>query len=151
MEKELVIIVAEDDEGHGVLIKKNLKKSGILNEIIHFRDGEAVLNFFFKRGDALQRKSGQAYILLLDIRMPKVDCMEVLRRMKEDTELKKIPVIIITTTDDPKEIETCHTLGCNNYITKPIDYNQFVDVINRLGLFIRIIGIPKINGESYDE
>ena len=85
---------------------------------------------------------------MLDIRMPKVDGVEVLRQLKQDPELTKIPVTMITTTDDPREVEECHLLGCSNYITKPVDYNKFVEVIRQLGLFLLVVEVPKINGES---
>ena len=150
MEKEVTVLIAEDDEGHHLLIRKNLEKAGISNRILHFKDGEEILNFLFRKGKGIHRKTGEAYILLLDIRMPKIDGIEVLKRVKKDKELKKLPVIIITTTDSPEEIELSHSLGCNNYITKPIDYNQFVKVIKQVGLFIKLIQIPPIGEKDYE-
>ena len=76
--------------------------------------------------------------------MPVVDGIEVLRRMKQDTELAKIPVTMITTTDERKEVEECHRLGCSNYIAKPVDYNKFVEVIRQLGLFLMVVEVPAI-------
>ena len=93
------------------------------------------------------RKSETAYLLLLDIRMPKVDGVEVLQQVKQDEELRKIPVIMITTTDDPREVENCHRLGCSNYITKPIDYDKFVESIKQLGLFLMVVEVPKLNAQ----
>jgi len=147
LKKEVVILIAEDDEGHATLIKKNLKRAGLSNQMRHFRDGEGTLNFLLRRGKGLQRDSNVAYLLLLDIRMPKIDGIEVLRKIKEHEELRKIPVIIITTTDDPREVEECHRLGCSNYITKPVDYDLFIKVIKKLGLFLMVVEIPKINGK----
>jgi len=146
MKKEVTILLAEDDEGHSTLITKNLKRAGIENEMIIFKDGEETLDFLFQRGDGKVRKSNHPYLLLLDIRMPKIDGIEVLKQIKEDDELKKMPVIMITTTDDPREIEKCHLLGCSNYVTKPIDYEKFVDSIKQLGLFLLVVEIPEING-----
>lgn len=143
MDKELAILITEDDPGHALLIKKNLQRAGIGNEIIHFNDGKEVLDFLFSERD--DKHKDQHYLLLLDIRMPKVDGIEVLRQIKQDTELRKIPIIMITTTDDPLEVEKCYQLGCNIYITKPVDYDKFVDAIKRLGLFIMVVEIPKIN------
>ena len=80
--------------------------------------------------------------------MPKIDGVEVLRRVKADEELKKIPVIMITTTDDPREVERCHELGCSNYLTKPIDYEKFVDAMRKLGLFLLVVQVPTINGRQ---
>jgi CheY-like chemotaxis protein len=147
MKKEVAILIAEDDEGHASLIKKNLKRAGISNEIIHFKDGEEILEFLMKSNNGRHREAGTAYLLLLDIRMPKVDGVEVLRQVKQDEELRKIPVIMITTTDDPREVENCHRLGCSNYITKPIDYDKFVESIKQLGLFLMVVEVPKLNAQ----
>jgi len=146
MEKEVIILIADDDQGHATLIEKNLKRAGIMNAIVHFENGEDVLNFLFKTGEGEYRKLGVSYLLLLDIRMPRIDGMDVLRIIKQDQELVKMPVIIITTTDEPREIEMCHKLGCNSYITKPIDYDKFVEVIKQLGLYLKIIQCPNLNG-----
>lgn len=145
---EVIILIAEDDEGHASLILKNLKRSGISNEIIHFKDGEELLNFLFKKGEPPHRKDSTPYLLLLDILMPNVDGFEVLRQMKQDEDLKKIPVTILTTTDDPKEIDRCHILGCGNYVAKPIDYEKFVEIIRQLGLFFSVVQVPIIGGSD---
>jgi len=147
MNKEVVILMAEDDEGHAGLIRKNLARAGIVNELIHFKDGQEILDYLKRMGNGPHRKSGTAYILLLDIRMPKLDGVEVLEQVKDDPELRKIPVIMITTTDDPREVERCHALGCSNYIAKPIEYESFVNAIRQLGLFLAVVQVPKINGD----
>ncbi|MEW6518048.1 MAG: response regulator [Thermodesulfobacteriota bacterium] len=146
MKKEIHVIIAEDDDGHAALIKKNLRRAGIENEIVRFADGQQVLDFLFRKGAGPQRLPGDSYLLLLDIRMPKVDGVEVLRQLKADEELRKIPVIMVTTTDDPREVEHCHLLGCSNYITKPVDYEKFVNAIRQLGLFLMIVQVPAVNG-----
>jgi len=146
MNNDVTILIAEDDEGHAGLIKRNLKRAGISNPILHFTDGQAIIDFLFLKGDGPHRNSGSAYLLLLDIRMPKVDGVRVLELIKADPELKKLPVIMVTTTDDPKEIEHCHALGCSNYIAKPIDYDNFVKAVRQLGLFLTIVQLPSING-----
>ena len=147
MKKEVVILIAEDDEGHASLIRKNLKRAGVSNEIHHFMDGQETLDFLMGSKNGQHRKAGAAYLLLLDIRMPKVDGVEVLRQIKGDEELCKMPVIMITTTDDPREVENCHRLGCSNYIAKPIDYEKFVESIKQLGLFLMVVEVPSINGD----
>jgi len=147
MNKEVVILIAEDDEGHASLIRKNLRRAGVSNEIQHFKDGQETLDFLMGTNNGQHRKSGTAYLLLLDIRMPKVDGVEVLRQIKGDEELCKMPVIMITTTDDPREVENCHQLGCSNYIAKPIDYEKFVESIKQLGLFLMVVEVPSINGD----
>jgi CheY-like chemotaxis protein len=148
MHKEVIILIAEDDEGHADLIRKNLKRAGIANTIIHFKDGQEVIDYLFCKGDGMHRKSGDAYVLLLDIRMPKMDGTEVLEQIKADKELCKIPVVMITTTDDPREVAHCHALGCSNYITKPVEYDTFVNTIRQLGLFLTVVQVPTINGNQ---
>lgn len=144
---EVVILIAEDDEGHASLITKNLRRAGISNTMMHFKDGQETLSFLFKNGKGPHRVSGNRYLLLLDIRMPRVDGVEVLRQVKQDKHLCKLPVIMITTTDDPREVENCHSLGCSNYITKPVDYDKFTRVIRQLGLFLLVVEVPRINGD----
>ncbi len=144
MNREVVILVAEDDEGHAGLIRKNMVRAGIVNDVRQFADGQEILNFLFCRGVDPHRQKGVSYVLLLDIRMPKVDGVEVLRQIKADPELKSLPVIIITTTDDPREVERCHNLGCNNYIVKPVEYEAFVNAIRQLGLFLSVVELPQL-------
>lgn len=146
MNGEVTILIAEDDEGHADLIRKNLARAGIANPVIRFRDGQEVVDFLFRRGEPPLRESGKAYVLLLDIRMPKMSGTEVLKRIKDDGELRKLPVVMITTTDDPREVEYCHSLGCNSYITKPVEYDAFVNAIRRLGLYLMVVQVPVLNG-----
>ena len=143
MRNEVVIAIAEDDPGHAALIERNLRRAGIQNELELFADGQEVLDFFFGTGPRTRRPD-TPYLLLLDIRMPKVDGVEVLARVKADEELRKVPVIMLTTTDDPREIERCHALGCSHYITKPVDYDSFVGVLRQLGLFLLVVQVPAI-------
>ncbi len=148
MHADVVILVAEDDEGHAELIRRNLARAGIVNEMLHFKDGQEILDFLFCKGDCRHREPGTAYVLLLDIRMPKIDGVQVLEQVKADPELCKLPIIMITTTDDPLEVNRCHSLGCSTYITKPLDYDNFVNAIRQLGLFLSVVQIPKLNGEQ---
>jgi CheY-like chemotaxis protein len=144
--REVVILIAEDDDGHARLIEKNLTRAGLRNHIERFSTGQAVLDFLFRRGAGTQRASEMPYLLLLDIRMPQVDGVEVLRQVKRDPELKKIPVIMLTTTDDPREVERCHAIGCSSYMVKPVDYDKFAEAIKSLGLYISLVEVPEING-----
>jgi CheY-like chemotaxis protein len=146
MNQGVIILIAEDDEGHAELIRKNLTRAGIVNKIIHFKDGQETVDFLFRCGAGPHRKSGDAFVLLLDIRMPKLSGDEVLEQIKADPELRKIPVIMITTTDDPREVAHCHALGCSSYITKPVEYEPFVNAIRQLGLFLTVVQVPRING-----
>ena len=145
MIQELVIIIAEDDAGHARLIEKSLNRAGLHNPILRCENGQEVLDFLFRLGPGPHRKTDTPYLLLLDIRMPKVDGVEALRQIKEDVFLRKLPVIMLTTTDDPREIERCHLLGCNSYIVKPVDYDRFAEAIAKLGLFVSLVKVPEIN------
>ncbi len=136
------ILIVEDDEGHAILIRENLEAAGLRNPIEHFCDGQAVLDFFFTR----PHSDNQTYLVLLDIRMPKVDGIEVLRRLKSDATLRKLPVIMLTTTEDSREVDRCHELGCNVYIQKPVDYDRFAEAIRRLGLFVMLLLVPPVSG-----
>ncbi len=144
MKDEPIILIVEDDEGHAILIRQNLEAAGLSNRIEHFRDGQAVLDFFFKQSSTRAAGPSQTFLVLLDIRMPKVDGIEVLRRLKSDPELRKLPVIMLTTTDDAREVEHCHQLGCNVYIQKPVDYDKFAEAIRRLGLFVTLLLVPPV-------
>jgi DNA-binding response OmpR family regulator len=142
--QEVVILMAEDDDGHAGLIRRNLKRSGISNEIIHFRDGAEAMDYIMGIKNDIGTSKEKTYLLLLDIRMPKLDGLEVLKRIKADDDLKTMPVLMLTTTDDPKEVKRCHELGCSNYITKPIEYDAFVEAVHSLGLFLKIVKVPNI-------
>jgi CheY-like chemotaxis protein len=144
MTMEVTILIADDDAGHARLIEKNLSRAGLHNATRRFEDGQQALDFFFGQSGPSSHRADAAYLLLLDIRMPKVDGVEVLRRLKADRELRKIPVIMLTTTDDPREVDRCHSLGCNSYIVKPVDYEKFADAIKNLGLFISLVKIPEV-------
>lgn len=152
MNKEAVILIAEDDPGHVKLVKRNLWRSCVENDILHFRDGQELLDFLLNRDDTAKRDEGGCYLLLLDIRMPRVDGQEVLAKIKEDEELKKIPVIILTTTDQASEVDRYYEMGCSFYMIKPADYNKFMEAVENLGAFLSLesVKIPVIDrtGES---
>lgn len=147
LNREVVILVADDDAGHARLIEKNLTRAGLRNPILRFDNGQAVLDFLFRRGSGPQRASEVPYLLLLDIRMPQVDGIEVLRQVKQDQELRKMPVIMLTTTDDPREVDRCHAIGCASYMVKPVDYDKFAEAIKSLGLYLSLVEVPEINGK----
>jgi CheY-like chemotaxis protein len=142
MNQTPTILIVDDDEGHAILIRENLEAAGVTNPIEHFRDGQAILDYLFRSRPA----SEHTYLILLDIRMPKVDGIEVLRRLKADPQLKKLPVIMLTTTDDAREVDRCHQLGCSIYIQKPVDYERFTEAMRRLGLFLPLMVVPAVNG-----
>lgn len=139
MSDGLTILMAEDDDGHAKLVQERFESVGVSNPVIRFRDGKETWDFL--SGPAMER--GAEYLLLLDIRMPEIDGVELLRRIKNAPRLKSIPVIMLTTTDDPKEVETCYRLGCNSYLTKPVEFEKFAEVVKRLGLFLMVVKVDK--------
>ncbi|MEX0713452.1 MAG: response regulator [Pirellulales bacterium] len=143
----LVIVLAEDDEGHACLVQRNLSRAGIANEIVHVKDGQAALDYVRREGEFARRNSNGSLLLVLDINMPRLDGVEVLAQIKADPTRARIPIIMLTTTDDPREVERCYELGCSVYITKPVEYDQFVEAIKRLGLLLQIVQIPCENSD----
>ena len=139
--RSVSIIMIEDDEGHARLIEKNIRRAGILNEIKHFTDGTSALDYLFNHaeGPAL---NGPA-LVLLDLNLPDMSGTDILTRIKaEDSAVKRTPVVVLTTTDDKVEIQRCYDLGCNVYITKPVNYESFAQAIRQLGLFLSVIQVP---------
>ncbi|WP_131194387.1 response regulator [Lichenihabitans psoromatis] len=137
------IIMIEDDEGHARLIEKNLRRAGVENEIVHFGDGASALaHLFQQRGLPADRKA-TPLLILLDLNLPDMSGAEVLKRIKENSILKRLPVIMLTTTDDKLEIQRCYDLGCNVYITKPVIYQNFAEAVRQLGLFLSVMQVPE--------
>lgn len=141
MKKEKVILIAEDDAGHFQLIKKNLWLSCVGYDTIQFKDGQQILDFLFGTMAGMHIEDTKEYILLLDIRMPKVDGLEVLRKIKKDEKLRHLPVIMFTTTSDANMIKQCYELGCSYYLVKPIEYQHFMDTVQNLGKFLSLTGM----------
>jgi CheY-like chemotaxis protein len=142
MSKPVSIIMIEDDEGHARLIERNIRRSGVNNEIVPFKDGTTAVRYLFGAdGSGLDHK-GEALLILLDLNLPDMGGIEILRRVKENNHLKSTPVVILTTTDDSQEIKRCYELGCNVYITKPVNYESFANAIRQLGLFFSVIQVP---------
>jgi CheY-like chemotaxis protein len=140
----MLIVLVEDDDGHATLVERNLGRVGVANKILRLRDGQEAIDFFKGPGHPA-RGSPQSILLLLDIKMPRVDGIEVLRQLKSDAQTATIPVIMLTTTDDPREVQRCYELGCSVYITKPVEYQAFVEAIKRLGLFLQVVRVPDFN------
>jgi CheY-like chemotaxis protein len=137
------IVVVEDDDGHATLIERNLRRAGLTNSVIRLRDGQEAIDYFFRDGGD---PADSDCVLLLDINLPRIDGIDVLRRLKSDARTSRIPTIMLTTTDDPREIERCYQLGCNVYVTKPVEYDAFMEAIRRLGFFLQIVKIARTAG-----
>jgi len=142
MANPVTIVMIEDDEGHARLIERNIRRSGVNNEIKPFTDGTSAVHYLFgKDGSGIDHK-GSALLILLDLNLPDMTGIEILRQVKENKYLKSTPVVVLTTTDDSHEIKRCYELGCNVYITKPVNYESFANAIRQLGLFFSVIQVP---------
>ena len=142
MSTPVTIIMIEDDEGHARLIERNIRRSGVNNEIVAFASGTAAVRYLFgSDGLGLDHK-GEALLILLDLNLPDMGGIEILQQVKENKHLKSTPVVVLTTTDDSQEIKRCYELGCNVYITKPVNYESFANAIRQLGLFFSVIQVP---------
>jgi len=140
--RDVSMLLVEDDPGHARLIQKNLRRCGITNDIIAVGDGQQALDYLFGQGEYAGQARASPLLMLLDLNLPVLDGYQTLVRMRGDGRTKRIPVIILTTTDDAREVRRCYELGCNVYITKPVDYDQFSEAIRKLGLFLSIVAIP---------
>jgi DNA-binding response OmpR family regulator len=134
------IVMVEDDHGHAKLIEKNIRRANINNEIMHFADGGTALDYLFSEPVL----ANGPLLILLDLNLPDMSGTDILAKVKEDHRLKRAPVVVLTTTDDKVEIQRCYDLGCNVYITKPVDYEAFAGAIRQLGLFLSVMQAPEI-------
>jgi CheY-like chemotaxis protein len=144
MNPDTIILIAEDDDGHAALIEKHLRRAGIRMPCHRLRDGQETMEFLSGSGLNQWGKEWYRYLLLLDINLPRINGIEVLRRMKEHDVLKQVPVLMLSTTDDPREVEICPSIGCNFYLTKPTDPDAFAQVIACLGSFLDVVTVPGI-------
>lgn len=140
----ITILIVEDDPGHAKLIEKNLRRGGIDNPILAFANGQLALNYLKAYDDFEDRSLNQCILMLLDLNMPVMNGVELLRTLKQDDQLREVPVIILTSTDDQREIDECYSLGCNLYIPKPVEFDRFSDAVRQLGMLIGLIAPPSI-------
>ncbi len=137
MNRELILLVAEDNDNHFLLTERYLKQRGITSPIVRFTDGQAVLDFL-SATELLDSVSEKTYLLLLDIEMPKVTGLEVLRRIKQNPRLKDLPIIILTAFADRQTMDRCYSLGCSAYFTKPLQGDDFIDTLKSLSIHLPI-------------
>ena len=140
--QSVTILLVEDDAGHARLIEKNLRRANLNNDLVVLSDGLLALDYVFRQGEFKDRDHTQALLILLDLNLPVLDGYQVLKRLKSEEQTKKIPIVILTTTDDPREVARCYELGCNVYVTKPVEYAEFSEAIRQLGLFLAVVTIP---------
>ncbi len=140
--QQVTIVMIEDDLGHATLIEKNLRRAGIMNDVHHIDNGRRAMDFFTSAGEYGGKALPPCMLILLDLNLPEIDGFEILRHLKSHDETRQIPIIILTTTDNPREIEKAYALGCNIYVTKPVVYDNFADSIRRLGLMLAVVKVP---------
>jgi len=141
--ESVTILLVEDDPGHATLIEKNLRRAGIANEIVTVGDGQKAVDFLFKQNTYQHDDHPAPILILLDLNMPVMDGYQVIRILKADERTRTIPIVVLTTTDTPQDVSRCYELGCNVYITKPVEYEKFSEAIRNLGFFLNIVKIPE--------
>lgn len=140
--KPVSIVMVEDDDGHARLIERNIRRAGVNNEIIAFKDGTSALAYLLGADGSGEESSARSLLILLDLNLPDMTGVDILAKVKSNTHLKRSPVIVLTTTDDQREIKRCYDLGANVYITKPVNYESFANAIQQLGLFLSVMQVP---------
>jgi len=141
--RPVTIIMIEDDAGHARLIEKNIRRAGVANEIVPFDNGTDALAYLLgPDGTGLVNK-GRQLLVLLDLNLPDMTGIDILEKVKGNEHTRRSPVVVLTTTDDQREIQRCYDLGANVYITKPVDYDGFANAIKQLGLFFSVMKIPE--------
>ncbi len=141
MERKVILLV-EDNQDDIDLTVRALKKSNILNEIVIKRDGSEALDYLFNEAADFYEKLPA--VILLDLNMPKINGLEVLRQVRENTSTKFIPVVILTTSNEEQDLIKGYALGCNSYIRKPVDFNQFADAVREVGLYWLVLNEPML-------
>jgi CheY-like chemotaxis protein len=141
-EATLSVLMAEDDDGHATLVRRSLKRAGLASEPVRLRDGQELLDYVYQRGPWTDRPAHDSVVMILDLNMPRLGGTEVLERLKQDGPLARIPVFVLTTTDNPVELDRCYALGAAACLVKPVDYGAFNDMIRRLAEFLMAARLP---------
>jgi CheY-like chemotaxis protein len=136
------ILMVEDDPKDVELTLTALEDYNLANEVVVTRDGEQALDYLYHRGEYKMRVTGNPAVLLLDLKLPKVDGLEVLKQVKSDKNLAMIPVVVLTSSKEEKDMVASYKLGVNAYVVKPVDFHEFVNAIKELGVFWAVINEP---------
>ena len=140
LDEEFKILLVEDNPGDAELTMRSLKKHDLAKGLVHVENGEEAINYIFAQGPFADRNiADPPNVILMDINMPKVSGMEVLRKLKSDERTKMIPVIMLTASKDEPDIKECYSLGVNSYIVKPVQYEEFVRAVKELGLYWQLL------------
>jgi CheY-like chemotaxis protein len=133
------ILLVEDNPNDVELTLNALEKNNLANSVEVAIDGEEALDFLFRRGKFADRPEGHPIVVLLDLKLPKVDGLEVLKMIKTDEQMKLIPVVVLSSSSEEKDLADCYALGVNAYVVKPVDFHDFIEAVKGLGLFWAII------------
>lgn len=136
------ILLAEDSDRDAELTLDALEKHNLVNEVSRVRDGAEALDYLYRRGQFANRANGNPAVLLLDLKMPKVDGLEVLRLIKSDPQLRMIPVVVMTSSREEQDLMTSYQLGVNAYVVKPLGFNEFADAVKQVGAFWAVVNEP---------
>jgi two-component system response regulator len=136
------ILLVEDDPMDAEMTLKALAAHHLANEVLHLRDGAEALDFFYRRGVFMGRPHGNPAVVLLDLKMPRVGGLEVLRRIKGDPGLQQIPVVIMTSSREDHDLQVAYQLGVSAYVVKPVKFPEFVDAVRQVGAFWAILNEP---------
>ena len=142
MENVPRILLAEDSPRDAELIISALREFHVANEILHVRDGAEALDYLFRRGAFADRPAGLPVVVMLDLKMPKVDGLEVLRQIRADSNLKTLPVVIMTSSREEQDVVRSYELGTNSYVVKPIQFPEFVESVKKVGAYWAVINEP---------
>jgi len=136
---EIDIVIVEDNPNDAELIMRVLKKHGLANRLVVLRDGVEAIEFLFAEGKHAGRAVGAPRVILLDLKLPKVDGIEVLRRLKSDERTRQLPVVVLTSSTEDRDLKAAYELGVNSYVTKPIKFDEFARLIADLGMYWMVV------------
>ena len=144
-----IILLVEDNPDHELLAMRALSRNGVSNDIVVARDGAEALDWLFGTGAHSERDTSvQPQVILLDLKLPKVDGLEVLRRLREDDRTKIVPVVILTSSDEERDMLSGYTLGANSYIRKPVEFENFIEATKQLKMYWLVLNEPPPNGNG---
>jgi CheY-like chemotaxis protein len=136
------ILLAEDDPRDIELTLAALSENKLVNDVVVVRDGEEALDYLYRRGRFASRPEGQPVVVLLDLKMPKVDGIEVIRQLKSDEQMRTLPLVVLTSSRESRDLEECYRLGVNAFVVKPVHFGAFVEAVKEVGAFWAIVNEP---------